>query len=422
MSDDTAVPASSTSASSGTGRTASPSASEPIGTNASGASDDTRSASPDAPSPTTSGPATDAAAVASHEAVPSRTFWANLNHPFAMGFSLTLGGLVALLLGLAFQNLSTVIIYIVFGIFAALGLDPIVRMLERHSVKRPWGIVIVFTGFAIVLVGVLWLIIPTIVRQITQFVSNFPQTITAFQHSDFYDWLQTNFGDQVGSITDQIKDFITNPSNIAAIGGGVVQVGLTIGSIISGIIIVLVLSLYFLASLPTVKTSFTRLAPARSRPTVSSMIEQISSGIGGYLGGMVVLAFFNAVVVFFLYLFLGLPFPLLMAVVAFCITLIPLVGSVLFWLIGTVVALFSSPISALVFAVIYIVYMQVEAYVLTPRVMNKAISVPGSLVVIGALVGGTLLGLLGALVAIPVTASILLIIKQIFIPRQDAKV
>jgi len=79
-------------------------------------------------------------------------------------------------------------------------------------------------------------------------------------------------------------------------------------------------------------------------------------------------------------------------------------------------------LGALVFALAYLAYMQIEAYVLTPRVMNKAISVPGSLVVIGALVGGTLMGLLGALVAIPVTASILLIIKKVFIPKQDAKV
>ena len=364
----------------------------------------------------------DVAAMRAHEAVPSRTFWTNLNSPFSVGFLLTLGGLAAFVVGVAFSNLSTIIIYIVFALFAALGLDPVVRTFERHNVKRPWGILIVYTAFALVLVGILWLIVPTIVSQITGFVTNLPSTISAFQKSDFYDWLLSNFGDQVTSITDQIKDFLSNPAHIAAIGGGVVQVGLTIGSVISGIIIVLVLSLYFLASLPTIKTAFTRLAPARSRGTVSSMIEQISGGIGGYLGGMVVLAFFNSVVAGLLYLFLGLPFPLLMAVAAFCITLIPLVGSVLFWFVGTILALFSSPLSALIFAIIYLIYMQIEAYVLTPKVMNRAISVPGSLVIIGALVGGTLLGLLGALVAIPVTASILLIIKQIFIPRQDAKV
>ena len=101
---------------------------------------------------------------------------------------------------------------------------------------------------------------------------------------------------------------------------------------------------------------------------------------------------------------------------------IPLVGTVLFWGIGSVIALFANPVSALFFAAAYLVYMQLEAYVLTPKVMNKTISVPGSLVVIGALVGGTLMGLLGALVAIPVTALVLLIVKKVLIPKQDAKV
>lgn len=87
---------------------------------------------------------------------------------------------------------------------------------------------------------------------------------------------------------------------------------------------------------------------------------------------------------FLLHLILGLPFPALMGVAAFFITLIPLVGSVLFWGVGTVLALFSSPQAALIFAVAYLLYMQVEAYVLTPRVMSRAIAVPGALVVIGA--------------------------------------
>jgi predicted PurR-regulated permease PerM len=364
----------------------------------------------------------DAVAHRNGEAPPSRTFWANVNRPFVLGLSLTLGGLVAFVLGVAVSNLSTIIIYVVFALFAALGLDPLVRLLERHKVPRAWGIVAVYAAFARVLVGVLWLIIPTVVRQITQFVTSVPDMITEFQKSDVYAWLQSNLGDVAATVLDQIKTFLSDPGNIATIGGGVIQVGVTIGTTISGIIIVLVLSLYFLASLPVIKESFTRLAPARSRPTVASMTDQITSSIGGYLGGMVILAFCNSVLAFLLFFFLGLPFPLLMAVTAFCITLIPLVGSVLFWIVGSVVALFSSPVSALVFAIIYLVYMQLEAYVLTPRVMNRTISVPGALVVIGALVGGTLLGLLGALVAIPVTASILLIIKQLVLPKQDAKI
>lgn len=198
-------------------------------------------------------------------------------------------------------------------------------------------------------------------------------------------------------------------------------VGFGIGNAISGSLIVVVLTLYFLASLTAFQTSFYRLAPARDRATVAELTEKITDSVGAYLIGMVILAACNAAFATILHLVLGLPFPAFMGLAAFLITLIPLVGPVLYWILASSVALFTSPIVALIFAVLYLIYMQFEAYLLTPRIMNKAIAVPGALVIIGALVGGTLLGLLGALVSIPVTAAILLIIKQLVIPRQDAK-
>ncbi|GAA3028088.1 AI-2E family transporter [Microbacterium dextranolyticum] len=380
-----------------------------------------RDAAPVSASDTTNAPLLTTADGAPLEPPADRTYWSYLNRPFTVGFFVTFGGLVAFALGMAITNLVTIWIYIAFALFAALGLDPLVSRLERHRVSRAWGIVIVYAVFTVLMVGVLWLIIPTVVSQVAQFVRDLPQMISTFQHSDAYAWITERFGDQAGALLAQLQQFISDPANIAAIGGGVFQVGATIASSISGLIIIIVLSLYFLASLDQIKQAFYRLWPARSRTFVSGMTDEITGSVGSYLGGMVVLAFFNSVMTFILYTVLHLPFPLLMAVVAFCLTIIPLVGTVMFWVVGCLVALFASPLGALVFAVLYLVYMQVEAYVLTPKVMNKAISVPGSLVVIGALVGGTLMGLLGALVAIPVTASILLIIKKVYIPRQDAK-
>lgn len=380
------------------------------------------------PAEPASAPAADAAAPAEADplaefvAPDRRSIWASVNTPFALGFYITLGALVAILLGLAIGNLSTVIIYIVLALFVALGLDPVVRSLERHKVSRAWGIVIVYFGFAVVLLGVLWLILPPVIQQVVQFVQDLPGTVASFQKTSFYQWIESTFGDVSSNLLSEVTTFVSNPSDLAALGGGLLQVGTTIASVISGIIIIIVLSLYFVATLPIIKNSFYQLAPARNRTTLASITEQITDSIGGYLIGMVILASANAVVAFFLHLILGLPFPALMAVVAFCITLIPLIGSVLYWIIATSVALITSPVAALIFAICYLIYMQLEAYVLTPRVMNRTISVPGSLVVIGALVGGTLLGLLGALVAIPVTASVLLIIKQVVIPRQDSKV
>lgn len=345
-----------------------------------------------------------------------------LSRPFATGFAVTLGGLLAVALGFAVSNLSTVLISIAFALFAALGLDPLVRLLEARGVGRGWAITAVFTGFAIVIAGVLLLILPPVISQIAQFVHDTPKLIEGFQRTDTYAWLRRTFGTDVNGVISEIESYLAHPDKVATIGRGVLQAGGTILAGVSGTIIVLVLSLYFLAALPRMKTGLQRFFPARSRARVGSMTEEITDSVGGYLTGMVILAFCNSVVAYILHLSLGLPFPMLMAVVAFCITLIPLVGSVLYWGIATVVALFSGPVGALMFAGLYFLYMQLEAYVLTPRVMSRAIAVPGALVVIGALVGGTLLGLLGALIAIPLTASVLLIITQVLLPKQDAKV
>lgn len=353
---------------------------------------------------------------------PSRSFWTRIDRPFVFGFLVTLGGLAAFTLGLAITSLSTVLIYIALALFAALGLDPAVRFLERHGRSRAVSVLIVILGLIVVVALILWMVLPIVIDQIASFARSVPAMIQDFTRSDLYATLEEQFGDRFEELVADLQKFLTDPGNIAAIGGGALKVGAGIASGISGAIVVLVLTLYFLATLPGIKAGMLRLAPARDRARAGDITEQITDSVGGYVMGMVVLAFFNALLAFLLYFFLGLPFPPLMATVAFCITLIPLVGSVMFWIIGTGLALFTNPVAALVFALVYLVYMQIEAYVVTPRVMNRAIAIPGSLVVIGALAGGTLLGLLGALVAVPVTASILIIINQVWIPRQDARV
>ncbi|WP_285363622.1 AI-2E family transporter [Microbacterium sp. LMC-P-041] len=353
---------------------------------------------------------------------PSRSFWTRIDRPFVFGFLVTIGGLAAIVLGLAVANLSTVLIYIALALFAALGLDPTVRFLERRGLSRAISVVVAILGLVVVAGLVVWMVLPVVIDQVASFVRSVPGMIQEFTRSDIYATLDAQFGDQFQDLVADVQTFLTDPGNIAAVGGGALQVGASIANAISGIIVVLVLTLYFVATLPSIKSGMLRLAPARDRARASDITEQITDSVGAYVMGMVVLAFCNAVLTFLLYVFLGLPFPPLMATVAFCITLIPLVGSVIFWIIGTGIALFSDPIAALVFALIYVVYMQIEAYVITPRVMNKAVAVPGALVVIGALAGGTLLGLLGALVAVPVAASILIVIKQVLIPRQDARV
>lgn len=329
--------------------------------------------------------------------------------------------MLAIVLGLAVSSLSSVLVLIVLALFIALGLDPVVRSLEGRGVPRGWAIVVVSGGLVAVLVGVLGLVIPAVASQLVEFVRSLPAAIDAFMESQTYAALESNFGDGLTRALDQIEALLTDPATLTAVGGGVLQFGAGLIGGISAVLIVFVLTLYFIASLGGMKSALYRLSPAWSRPRVESLTERITLSVGAYLKGMVILAFLNSVFSLVLHLVLGLPFPVLMAVAAFCITIIPLVGSVVFWIVATLLALFTGPMAAVIFALVYFTYMQIEAYVLTPRVMTRAVAVPGVLVVIGAMVGGTLLGLLGALVAVPVTASILLIVTEVIIPRQAAK-
>ncbi|MET3509012.1 AI-2E family transporter [Plantibacter flavus] len=346
-----------------------------------------------------------------------------LQRPFAIGFVGALGALAAILLVLTLGSLSTILVSIAVGLFIALGLDPVVVRLEARGIKRPFAIAIVFAAFAVLLALLLALVIPVVTRQAVELVSNAPTFLTGIQDQEWFRSLSDYLGpgvDLQGAL-DWLYGVAADPKTWVVLAGGALNIGVGIANGLFGGFIALVLALYFLASMQAMKNAFYSLVPRRSRPRVVSITDQITASIGGYVSGMVVLAGINAVLGLIMMLIVGVPYAGILAVVIFFVTLIPLVGSIIATVIVATVGLFDSPTTALVVIVYYLVYMQIESYVLTPRVMNKAVSVPGALVVIGAMVGGSLIGLLGALVSIPVTASILLIIKQVVVPRQNAK-
>ncbi len=163
-----------------------------------------------------------------------RPFWAHLDSPFTAGLLLTIGGLVAILLGIAVTNIATILIYIALAMFAALGLDPVLRWFERHNVKRPWAITIVFLILGVIATGVILLVVPTLINQVSSFITGIPSMISDFQKSDVYATLEGIFGTGLNTITSEIQSFITNPSNIAAISGGLLKIGAGIAAAVSG--------------------------------------------------------------------------------------------------------------------------------------------------------------------------------------------
>lgn len=221
-------------------------------------------------------------------------------------------------------------------------------------------------------------------------------------------------------ILGAFEAFLT-PENLLAISGGVLQVGAGVVNGISSAVLVIVLTLYFVSTLDSMKKASARLIPAYKRDKYSETLDSIVYAVGKAVAGAVTLSAINAVVVLALFLLIGSKVAVLFALVAFLITMIPMIGSVLFMCIGTVGALLISPTAAVIFLVSYFIYVQLEAYQVTPRIMGKAADVPGVLVIIAAMTGAALLGLLGALLAVPVTASILIIVREIVIPKRDAQ-
>lgn len=353
---------------------------------------------------------------------PFRVF-AELAHPFRWGFAAAAGALIAIALAGALTSLSTVLVWFAIALFVALALDPVVSWLEGRGLRRGVAIALVFVGFAVVFAGLVALVVPVAVVQITQFASAVPGYISDVQNADWFKAVTaaTGQGSWYQTLLTEVQTWLSNPANLLALGGGALSIGSGVIDFASGSFVVLVLTLYFLATLKSIKSALVRLAPAYSRPQLTGFVDRVAASVGHYVSGMVILATANAVFSFIVLSLLGVPFAALLAVAALVLTMIPVVGSPVFWLLATVVSLFTSGWAALIWTVAYNVYIQIEAYVMTPKVMNKAMAIPGLLVVMGAVVGAALFGLLGALMAVPVTASILMVVDEVFLPRQDAQ-
>lgn len=340
--------------------------------------------------------------------------------PFRFGFVATLGVLLALLLGAAVASLSTALTLIFVAFFVCLGLYPTVRRLEGRGFSRGGAVATVVGCFLVVVGLLLWLVLPIVVAQLGQLFTYLPSGYDEISEQQWFIDLDAGLGGALTPGLEWARTTASDPNTWLAVGGGALKVGTGIINQVFGVIFVLALTIYFVAGLEAMKSSFYALVPASRRAGVIDLAETIMESVGKYLGGMVILAAINAVFTFLLLTVAGVSFAPVLAALAFPITLIPLIGSVINLVIITTVSLFAGPETALFVGLTMLVYVQIESYVLTPRIVGKAISIPASLVLIGAMVGATLLGLLGALIACPVSASVLLIVKKVVMPRQEA--
>lgn len=342
------------------------------------------------------------------------------NDPFRWAFIATLGVMLAMLLAATVTNLHQVLLSVFIAAFIALGLEPTIKFFERRGMKRGMAILTVILILVAVVVGIIWIVVPPMISQTSELLSNLPRDANTLTHQDWFISLDAKTNGLLLNIVNEVTKTFNDPNTWAGISGGAFKIGLSIIDGVSTSIFVFVLTIYFIASLDTIKMWSYKLVNKTKRDSVQLYGDQILGSIGTYLSGMATLAFINAVFSTILLLLVGVPYAFLLGVVILFVTMIPLVGTVITATMMTIISLLAvGPTAAIVVGVTMLVYMQIEAYVLTPKVMSKAVQIPGSVVLISALAGGTLLGLLGALVAIPISAGILLIVKQVVIPERE---
>ncbi|MEY4436903.1 MAG: hypothetical protein RL100_367 [Actinomycetota bacterium] len=343
-----------------------------------------------------------------------------ISNPFQIGLLGGLGVLSALLLGGVIASIANVLAYVAGAIFIALGFEPIVVRLVKIGMRRRWAIITVMASLLAVLAVLISAVLPPLASQAARFIKSAPVVMQTLNDIPLVANLDRQFDGAISNALSNAGEFLANSANWPSMVGGLLQVGISIFNGFFGAIIVLILTLYFMASLDGFKRWTYSLVPSSRREKFASLAEQISESVGRYVMGQVSIGVIQSIVVFILLSVLGVPYALVISAFAFLLGLIPLVGTITAAVIASLVALSVSPNTAIIVAVFYLIYMQVEAYIISPRIMSRAVQVPGAVVVIGALAGGAILGVLGALVAIPVAASIMLILRQVVIPRQES--
>jgi predicted PurR-regulated permease PerM len=341
----------------------------------------------------------------------------NRQSPFYMGFVGALGVLSALLIWQVLGRLTTTITLVVVAFFLTLALNPLVEWLTRQSVARGLAVAVVFMGVVVVFALLGLLVVPPVVTQGSDLLQKAPDWIDQVLNSDFVRRLDREY-DVVDRIQSEATKRLSDGNFISSVFGGVLGVGAAVVGGVFQTFTVLVLTLFLLASFPRVKQAAYAMVPASRRPRVMSLSEEIMRRTGSYAIGQVAVATINAVCSWIMMVVVGIPYAAVLAVAVGFLGLIPMVGATIGAAVVCTVALFDEPRKAVIALVYYVVYQQLENYVVAPRIMQRTVSVPGAVTVVAALAGGTLLGVLGALLAIPVAAGLLLLYEEVLLPRQ----
>lgn len=328
--------------------------------------------------------------------------------------------LAVILLWLLYLSREVLLLLYVSALFA-IGLSPLVGLLERQRLlpvgtRQPprWlAILVVYLSILGLLGAIALMLVPPVVRQAREFTAQLPRMLTQTQQ-----WLVDR--GLIGAPLTLGEALQRAPgSGTDAVGALVAAVWGVVGGIV-GVVTILILTFYLLVEGESILATFVRLFPHERRPQVASVSLAISRKVSAWLGGQVLLAAIIGVTAAIGLGLLGVPYFYVLAVIAAVGEVIPVVGPVLAAIPGVAVALNISFSKALWVGLFYLAQQQFENHVVVPNVMQRQVGVSAVTVIIALLIGSALLGLVGALLAVP-TAAIVQVLFQELVLKEEGE-
>jgi predicted PurR-regulated permease PerM len=335
--------------------------------------------------------------------------------PYLVGFLGGLGLLSAYAVGQAVWTIRGVLVQILVAFFIAAGLNPSVHFFERRGMRRSLAVLTVMLLLLVAIALFLVAFVPVLTDQVKAISNSAPDWLDSLQRNRRVQQLDDEY-----QIIDKIKHYVTNGDFVSGIFGGAVGVGLAVLGALANAFVIIVMTLYFLAGLDKAKGALYRLAPASRRDRVRKLGDRVIEGVGGYVSGAFIVAMCAGIssLVFLFVVGMG-DYAVALAFVVTLLDVIPMIGATIGAVIVCAIGFATDPKIGIICVIFYIVYQQVENYLIYPRVMSKSVDIPGVVTVIAALVGASLLGVVGALLAIPTAAAVLMLTREVFVRQQD---
>jgi predicted PurR-regulated permease PerM len=335
---------------------------------------------------------------------------------FRWGALVSLGAATTLIGLYALYTVRAILVRILIALFIAVSLDPAVRWLTHRGVRRGWAVTLIFLLAFALAAGFLLSVIPPLVTQGRNLVDDLPEYLGRLQdRSSQFRQLDDRY-----NISDQLQGLVgTLPSRL---GTGLLGFTGRVFGAVFNTLTVLVFTIYFMADMPRIRHGVVRLFPVERRPRARQVVDLVVDKVGGYMAGNIIISVIAGLASLIAFTLLGVPFPVPLAFVVAICDLIPMIGATLGAVIGVTVALFTTDIwpTAVLVAVFFIAYQQLENYVIAPRVLKTTVELGAAAVLIAGLIGATVLGLVGALMAIPVAAAFNVLLNERLIARETA--